>query len=145
MTGDTIASRVAVRHRYVRSVDLERDIDDPEALDGYVVNPSVRDAAARILAGLSPQSRQRAFRIVGPYGAGKSAFGVFLAQLLRERGQGPAAALLSQATRKSHRYPTVATRKRQRSQGQLRTRTPSSGRHQLRQIVPAFCQAASAC
>ena len=98
MTGDTIASRVAVRHRYVRSVDLARDVDDPEALDGYVVNPSVRDAATRILAGLSPQSRQRAFRIVGPYGVGKSAFGVFLAQLLRGRGQGPAAALLSQAT-----------------------------------------------
>lgn len=99
MTGDTIASRVAVRRRYVRSVDLARDVDDPEALDGYVVNPSVRDAAARILAGLSPQSRQRAFRIVGPYGAGKSAFGVFLAQLLRERSQGPAAMLLSQTTR----------------------------------------------
>ena len=98
MTGDTIASHVAVRRRYVRSVDLARDIDDPEALDGYVVNPSVRDAATRILAGLSVRSRQRAFRIVGPYGAGKSAFGVFLAQLLKERGQGPATALLSQVT-----------------------------------------------
>ena len=98
MTRNTIASRVGIRHRYVRSVDLARDVDDPEALDGYVVNPSVRDATVRILAGLSAQSRQRAFRIVGPYGAGKSAFGVFLAQLLRERGQGPASALLLQET-----------------------------------------------
>ena len=95
---NSIASRVAVRRRYVRSVDLARDIDDSDALDGYVVTPSVRDAAVRILAGLSAESRQRAFRVVGPYGAGKSAFGVFLARLLRERGRGPAMALLSEAS-----------------------------------------------
>lgn len=103
MTRSTIASRVAVRRRYVRSVDLARDVDDPDALAGYVVTPSVRDAALRILAGLSAESRQRAFRIVGPYGAGKSAFGVFLAQLMRERGcgHGHATALLSDVVRES--------------------------------------------
>ena len=98
MTGSSIASHVAIRRRYVRSVDLARDVDDPDALDGYVVTPSVRDAAIRILAGLSATSRQRAFRVVGPYGAGKSAFGVFLAQLVRERCRGSATALLSNAT-----------------------------------------------
>ena len=98
MTKDLIASRITVRRRYVRSVDLARDVDDPDALDGYVVTPSVRDAACRIVAGLSAESRQRAFRVVGPYGAGKSAFGVFLAQLLRESGCGPATAMLSDAT-----------------------------------------------
>ena len=96
MTGNPIASRVAIRRRYVRSIDLARDAEDPGALDGYVVTPSVRDAAIRILAGLSPESSQRAFRIVGPYGAGKSAFGVFLAQLMGERGRGPATNLLSE-------------------------------------------------
>lgn len=99
MTANSISSRIAIRRRYVRSVDLARDVDDPHALEGYVITPSVRDAAIRILAGLSVESRQRAFRIVGPYGAGKSAFGVFLAQLLRERGRGPAMELLSEATR----------------------------------------------
>ena len=98
MTGNLIASRIAIRRRYVRSVDLARDVDDPDALEGYVITPSVRDAVIRILAGLSAESRQRAFRIVGPYGAGKSAFGVFLAQLLKERGRGVAMVLLSEAT-----------------------------------------------
>ena len=98
MTAHTIASRVTVRRRYVRSIDLARDVADPGALEGYVVTPSVRDAAVRLLAGLSPESSQRAFRVVGPYGAGKSAFGVFLAQLLREHGRGPATQLLSKAT-----------------------------------------------
>ena len=114
MTGSSIASHVAIRRRYVRSVDLARDVDDPDALDGYVVTPSVRDAAIRILAGLSATSRQRAFRVVGPYGAGKSAFGVFLAQLVRERCRGSATALLSNATGGPGRHHTMATGNRQR-------------------------------
>ena len=97
MTRKLIASRVAVRHRYVRSIDLARDVNDPKALEGYVVTPSVRDAAIRILVGLSEESHQRAFRVVGPYGIGKSAFGVFLARLLGERGQGTVTELLSEA------------------------------------------------
>ena len=97
MTESSIASRIAIRRRYVRSVDLARDVDDPDALDGYVVTPSVRDAAIRLVFGLSSDSRQRAFRVVGPYGAGKSAFGVFIAQLFRECGDGPATALFSEA------------------------------------------------
>ena len=51
MSGNSISSRVAVHRRYVRSVDVARDVDDPNALDGYVVTPSVRDAAIRIVAG----------------------------------------------------------------------------------------------
>lgn len=90
-----ISSHVSVRRRYVRSVDMVRDVGDPNALDGYVVTPSVRDAAIRILSGLSEQSSQRAFRIVGPYGAGKSAFGLLIARLFEERGEGgPATGLL---------------------------------------------------
>ena len=99
MNATSIASRITIRRRYVRSVDLARDVDDPEALEGYVITSSVRDAATRILAGLSAESRQRAFRVVGPYGAGKSAFGVFLAQLLRDRDSGHAMELLTEATR----------------------------------------------
>lgn len=101
VTDCSIESRVTVGQRYVRSIDLARDVDDPEALEGYVVTPSVRDAAIRILAGLSPKSSQRAFRVVGPYGIGKSAFGVFLAQLLRDQGQGTATSLLQAATQEN--------------------------------------------
>ena len=80
---------------------MARDAADPDALDGYVLTPSVRDAAVRLVAGLSSDSRQRAFRVVGPYGAGKSAFGVFVAQLFRERGDGPASTLFAEAADRS--------------------------------------------
>ena len=97
MRQNLIESSVSIHHRYLRSVDMERDTDDPESLQGYVVTASVRDAAIRILEGISTESSHRAFRIVGPYGAGKSAFGVFLAQLLLEKGKGLATTLLSEA------------------------------------------------
>ena len=80
----TIADAVRVARRYVRSIDLVRDATDPAALDGYVATPTVRDATRRVLAGLAAGSTQRAFRITGPYGSGKSAFGLFVARLAAE-------------------------------------------------------------
>lgn len=78
---------IRIAKRYVRSVDLIRDRRDPDALAGYVVTPSVRDAAARILAGLRKSSTQKAFRVTGPYGVGKSAFGLLLARLMEDQSR----------------------------------------------------------
>ncbi len=77
-----LEARVRLTRRYVRSTDMVRDLSDPMALDGYVVTGTVRDAARRVVAGLDPASGQRAFRVTGPYGSGKSSFGLFLARLL---------------------------------------------------------------
>lgn len=93
-----ISDRVRVARRYVRAVDLARDFGDPEALDGYVVTPSVRDGLVRILAGLRTESTQRAFRITGPYGSGKSSFGLLLARIFAETEVGdPARRILDGA------------------------------------------------
>ena len=81
MATQLIADRIAVRRRYVRAVDIARDLGDPHALEGYVMTPSVRDGLRRLLMGLKPGSSQRAFRVTGPYGSGKSAFGLLLARL----------------------------------------------------------------
>ena len=89
MNGTPISSHISIRRRYVRSVDMERDVGDPAGLDGYVVTPSIRDATTRILSGLSDQSSQRAFRVVGPYGDGK--VGIRFADcpiVCRSRGKG---------------------------------------------------------
>lgn len=92
-----ISDRIHVARRYVRSIDLLRDYLDPGALDGYVLTPSARDAAVRLLSGLSAASSQRAFRIVGPYGSGKSSFGVFLSQLVSTGEDSQARQLLDEA------------------------------------------------
>src|SRR3546814_10252543 len=76
VSAQKISDRVHIARRYVRAIDLQRDHLDPGALEGYVLTPSARDAATRLAVGLGPKSSQRAFRVVGPYGSGKSSFGV---------------------------------------------------------------------
>ncbi len=98
MAMQLIADRIAIRRRYARAVDISRDLHDPQALEGYVMTPSARDGLRRLLAGLEPGSSQRAFRVTGPYGSGKSSFGLLLARLFSEEpGNGPAQDLLQQA------------------------------------------------
>ena len=73
---------VSVQGRYRRSVDLRRDFEDPQALDGYLATPTVEALATRILQELADPSGVRAWSITGPYGTGKSSFALFLARLL---------------------------------------------------------------
>jgi len=83
-----IAERIAIGRRYVRAVDILRDLEDPHALEGYVLTPSVRDGLRRVFGGLRKGSSQRAFRVTGPYGSGKSSFGLLLARLFQEGTNG---------------------------------------------------------
>ncbi len=68
--------------RYVRSVHLERDFADPSALQGYVVTPQTRAHLERLSQALQADSSQRAWRITGDYGSGKSSFALALAHAL---------------------------------------------------------------
>jgi len=76
--------------RYTRSIHLVRDYSSPQGIGvrDYQVTPLVLQTLERIVAGLQPESSARAFSIIGPYGAGKSAFGVFLAYFLQRSSSG---------------------------------------------------------
>jgi hypothetical protein len=65
----------------MRSVHLESDFVDPTSSLGYVLTPVAESAFTRIFAGFENGSTQRAFRIAGDYGSGKSAFGLALARI----------------------------------------------------------------
>lgn len=81
-TPPAIADLFDIPSRFMRSVQLERDFDDPDALDNYIVTPAMAAAFQRVAAGTAPTSRLRAWRITGDYGVGKSSFAVVLAHLL---------------------------------------------------------------
>ena len=74
--------------RYLRSVHLERDFDDPQLLDHYVLTPPMQALFSRVVAGLQPGSANRAWRVTGDYGTGKSSFALALAQLLNDPASG---------------------------------------------------------
>lgn len=84
MSAKSIRDLVKVRGRFHRSVQLARDARDPHTLDEYVLTPTARDLAQQILASLTLPSGERAWSITGPYGTGKSAFALFLAELLTQ-------------------------------------------------------------
>lgn len=73
--------------RFNRSVRLEKDFLDPSSLEAYVVTEEASEQVNRILKGLTNGSGQRAWRITGDYGSGKSSFALLLAHLFLGRDQ----------------------------------------------------------
>lgn len=74
-----IASLFHITQRYLRSTNLERDFQDSKALENYVLTPHAQECLVRLAKGLHPTSTQRAWRLTGNYGSGKSSFALFLA------------------------------------------------------------------
>jgi len=70
-----------IRPRFMRSVHLERDISDASSSQGYILTPVAHNAITRICRSFYSNSTQRAFRVAGDYGSGKSAFGLALARV----------------------------------------------------------------
>ncbi|MBZ5605649.1 MAG: hypothetical protein LAO79_25395 [Acidobacteriia bacterium] len=70
-----------IRPRFMRSVHLERDMSDASSSQGYILTPVAHNAITRICGSFYSNSTQRAFRIAGDYGSGKSAFGLALARV----------------------------------------------------------------
>lgn len=85
MLANRISDLFHIKSRFLRSAHLERDFDDPSALRGYVLTPPAADGFDRLFAGLSPKSGQRAWRVTGDYGTGKSSFALALAHLMSDQ------------------------------------------------------------
>jgi hypothetical protein len=82
MPDKRIADLFAIRGRFLRSANLERDFYDPAALSGYVPTEFAETCIERIGQGLRPRSGQRAWRLTGDYGSGKSSLALVLAHAL---------------------------------------------------------------
>src|SRR6266404_7370517 len=80
-----IADVINIQRRYLRSAHLQGDFQDPAALDGYIVTPAIKANFDRIRRGTTPGSGQRAWRVTGDYGSGKSSFALLLANLFAGR------------------------------------------------------------
>src|SRR5262245_16232303 len=72
---------IQVAPRFTSSFNVERDFGNASALDGYVITSTAHDLVARIGRTLSRPMGDRAWTLTGPYGSGKSAFGLFAASL----------------------------------------------------------------
>jgi hypothetical protein len=80
----SISDHMSIAHRYARSANLERDSQSQHALDGYLLTGRAVDLVDRIASTVRSGSGG-AWSVTGPYGSGKSSFGVFLDALYGPR------------------------------------------------------------
>ena len=88
MPEKVIGDLFKIGSRFLRSTHLERDFKDPTVLSGYVVTDFTRSCLGRVASGLKPSSGQRAWRMTGDYGSGKSTFALLLAHWFAGRDNG---------------------------------------------------------
>ncbi|AOY00921.1 hypothetical protein [Jeongeupia sp. USM3] len=69
--------------RFMRSIALDRDLTDPRALDSYLITPAAISVLELVGETFAQKRPQRAWKIVGPYGSGKSALGLLIAHLMQ--------------------------------------------------------------
>src|SRR5260370_11238666 len=80
---------ITIAPRYSRSVNIERDFEDASAVSGYILTPAGADFLRRVQRAMTGVPGPRAWSMTGPYGSGKSAFVLWLINLLsgsRSRG-----------------------------------------------------------
>lgn len=73
---------VGVASRFTRSVNLNADYSRETQDYGYIITGNVLSSLNQILSGLIKKGGQKSYCLFGLYGSGKSAFAVYLAQLL---------------------------------------------------------------
>lgn len=81
MTHKVLSTYFKLHRRYYRSVNLERDLDKSDAVQGYVPTERSAEALRRILSAIGDPNAHRAWTLTGVYGTGKSAFAHYLAAL----------------------------------------------------------------
>jgi hypothetical protein len=75
-----IANVLNIAPRYLRATNIERDFADPNALENYVLTSHTRNCLERIARGLRRGATDRAWRLTGNYGSGKSSFALLAAR-----------------------------------------------------------------
>ncbi|MTW19892.1 hypothetical protein GJ668_02155 [Allochromatium palmeri] len=81
----TLGQQIQLQRAFSRSINLARDCETLDPIHHYQPTSRALDALGQILPGLTSEASQRALALIGPYGAGKSAFALFLGALLGAR------------------------------------------------------------
>jgi len=90
MPDHSLSKLIQIRQNSLRAVRLEDDLPKGDLLNSYTLTAQALSTLGRIMDGLG--NGARAWTLTGPYGSGKSYFGLFLAHLLDLHRSGHAAA-----------------------------------------------------
>ncbi len=82
----TLANSVKVSRRFQRSIRIDNDLGERNAIDGFICPQSSREILESMARQIS-ETEQGAFTWTGPYGSGKSSLVVALAALLNGKAE----------------------------------------------------------
>ena len=77
-----LSNFIKVRGHFHRSVQIKMDWRESNSLNEYVLSPTAQTLAEQIYQGAFSPQGPKSWSIIGPYGTGKSAFSLFMADLL---------------------------------------------------------------
>ncbi len=83
----TLYDYIKIKRRYTRSVNLERDLEVADSVNGYILTPKTTTNIERFFKALLTPNAVRAWTITGAYGTGKSAFAHFLSSLCSSKDE----------------------------------------------------------
>ena len=72
---------IKVKRRYSRSINLERDLEVADSVNGYILTPKIENLLNHFIDSITTSNAVRSWTITGPYGTGKSAFAHFLSAI----------------------------------------------------------------
>jgi len=81
----SLLDKVHINTHYTRSINLERDANSIEVIKAYIPTNRALKTLIQIRTMFNKEDSVRAWSLVGSYGSGKSAFSVFLSQLLNQK------------------------------------------------------------
>ena len=133
---------IHIKATYTRSINLARDAGNLDVLRAYVLTSRAVQALTQIAEGLHHRAAGRALALIGPYGAGKSAFALFLSALLSpepdEARQIATDLLRAKEPALAHCYTQVLNARR----GYLRVQVNGIPDSLVRQLLTALASAA---
>ena len=88
----SLAEKITVNTRYTRSINLERDRGSLSIMEAYLPTSRGIQLLDEVSAAFGSRDQPRAWSLIGPYGCGKSSFGLFLHELLGDGAGLPRAA-----------------------------------------------------
>lgn len=81
----TLSKYVEIRSNFRRSVLITSDWSNQTQSTDYIVTPAINDFTEQILGEIKKPFGDRAWTLTGPFGAGKSAFALYFANLLSHK------------------------------------------------------------
>lgn len=81
MSQKVLADYFQLHRRYYRSVNLERDIDRSQSIEGYILTERSASTLERMLSAFTETTAHKSWTLTGVYGSGKSAFAHYIVGL----------------------------------------------------------------